>query len=90
MMADGAGAGSNRGTPRPAAVFVMNEAGEPELRMVRIGLNDWDNTQVLSGLEEGESIAVIGAAQLQAQQAEMMNRMRARMGGGGGVVVRMR
>ena len=90
MMADGAGAGSNRGTPRPAAVFVMNEAGEPELRMVRIGLNDWDNTQVLSGLEEGESIAVIGAAQLQAQQAEMMNRMRSRMGGGGGVVVRMR
>jgi HlyD family secretion protein len=90
MMADGAGAGSNRGTPRPAAIFVMNEAGEPELRMVRIGLNDWDNTQVLSGLEEGESIAVIGAAQLQAQQAEMMNRMRSRMGGGGGVVVRMR
>jgi HlyD family secretion protein len=90
MMADGAGAGSNRGTPRPAAIFVMNEAGEPELRMVRIGLNDWDNTQVLSGLEEGESIAVIGAAQLQAQQAEMMNRMRSRMGGGGAVVVRMR
>lgn len=83
-------AGSNRGAPRPAAVFIMNAAGEPELRMVRIGLNDWDNTQVLSGLEEGESIAVIGAAQLQAQQAEMMNNMRSRMGGGGGVVVRMR
>jgi HlyD family secretion protein len=67
---------------RPAAVFVMNEQGEPELRMVRIGINDWDHTQVVSGLEEGETLAVVGAAQLQAQQQEFLDRIRSRRGGG--------
>jgi len=50
-------------------------------------LNDWDRTQVLSGLEEGDRVALIGAAQLQAQQTEFMDRMRNRGGGnpfGGG------
>lgn len=82
-------AGSGRGTPRPALVFVIDAEGEISPRVVRIGLNDWDNTQVVSGLDGSESIAVIGAAQLQAQQAEMVNRMRSRMGGGG-AVIRMR
>lgn len=80
---------SNRGAARPAMVFIVAADGTIEPRMVRIGLNDWDNTQVVSGLEDGETIAVIGAAQLQAQQAEMLERMRSRMGGGG-PVVRMR
>lgn len=74
--------GSTRGAPRPAVVFIVGPDGSPEPRMVQIGLNDWDNTQIVSGLEAGESIAVIGAAQLQAQQAEMLERMRSRMGGG--------
>ena len=55
--------------------------------MVQIGIGDWDNTQVLSGLEEGETLVIVGAAQLQAQQQEFLNRMRSRMGGspfGGG------
>ena len=80
---------SNRGAARPAMVFIVAADGTIEPRMVRIGLNDWDNTQVVSGLEDGETIAVIGAAQLQAQQAEMLERIRSRMGGGG-PVVRMR
>jgi HlyD family secretion protein len=67
---------------RPAAVFVMSEQGEPELRMVRVGINDWDHTQVVSGLEEGETLAVVGAAQLQAQQQEFLDRIRSRRGGG--------
>jgi HlyD family secretion protein len=61
---------------------VVPEGGTPEPRLVQIGLNDWDNTQVVSGLEAGATVAVIGAAQLQAQQAEMLQRMRSRMGGG--------
>jgi HlyD family secretion protein len=85
----GAMAGSGRGAARPALVFVVDAQGEVSPRVVRIGLNDWDNTQVVSGLDAGESIAVIGAAQLQAQQAEMIDRMRSRMGGGG-AVIRMR
>ena len=67
---------------RPAGVFVMNAQGVPELRMVRVGINDWDNTEVVSGLEEGEVLAVVGAAQLQAQQQEFLDRVRSRRGGG--------
>jgi hypothetical protein len=71
---------------RPAAVFVMNAQGVPELRRVQIGINDWDYTQVVSGVEEGETLAVVGAAQLQAQQQEFLDRIRSRSGGpfGGG------
>jgi HlyD family secretion protein len=49
---------------------------------VQIGLGDWDNTQVVSGLEVGEILVIVGAAQLQAQQQEFLNNMRRRMGGG--------
>ena len=59
----------------------MDAAGVPELRMIQIGLSDWDFTQVASGLEEGEVLAVVGAAQLQARQQEFLNNMRNRMGG---------
>jgi HlyD family secretion protein len=67
-----------------AVVFVLREtetSSVPEPRLVEIGLNDWDRTEVLSGLEEGEQVALIGAAQLQARQDEFMDRMRGRRGG---------
>jgi HlyD family secretion protein len=54
---------------------------------VQIGLNDWDNSQIVSGLEGGEKLVIVSAAQLQSQQEEWLNRMRSRMGGspfGGG------
>jgi HlyD family secretion protein len=61
---------------RRAVVFVMAEDGPIEPRAVMIGLNDWDFTEVVSGLEEGESIAIVGAAQLRASQDEFLNRIR--------------
>jgi HlyD family secretion protein len=67
---------------RPAVVFILSADSIPEPRLVQIGLNDWDRTQVVSGVEEGETLVVVGAAQLMAQQAEFLNRMRERMGGG--------
>jgi HlyD family secretion protein len=84
---DGAGgSGDAGGAPpresRPAAVFVLGSDSIPEPRMVRIGLGDWDNTQIVSGLEEGETLVIVGAAQLQAQQQAFLERMRSRMGGG--------
>jgi HlyD family secretion protein len=69
------------GAPRAAVAFVVTAEGTLEMRPVLMGVNDWDNTEILAGLEEGEQVALIGAAQLQAQQQEMMNRMRG-MGGG--------
>jgi HlyD family secretion protein len=72
---------------RPAAVFVLGPDSIPRPRLVQVGLGDWDNTQVVSGLEAGETLVIVGAAQLQAQQQEFLNRMRSRGGGnpfGGG------
>jgi len=78
-------AGGDSGPPREtraAAVFVLSADSIPEPRLVQIGLGDWDNTQVVSGLEVGETLVIVGAAQLQAQQQEFLNNMRRRMGGG--------
>ena len=47
-----------------------------------LGLGDWDNTQIVSGVEDGEILIIVGAAQLQAQQQEYLDRMRDRMSGG--------
>ena len=66
----------------PAVVFILSADSIPEPRLVQIGLNDWDRTQIVSGVEEGETLVVVGAAQLMAQQTEFLNRMRERMGGG--------
>jgi len=66
---------------RPGAVFVLGSNGVPEPRLVRLGIGDWDNVEVVSGLEGGETLVVVGPAQLQAQQAEFMERMRSRFGG---------
>jgi HlyD family secretion protein len=81
LNADSPGMGPARES-RAAAVFVLGADSIPEPRLVQIGLGDWDNTQIVSGLEEGETLVIVGAAQLQAQQQEFLNNMRSRMGGG--------
>ncbi len=43
-----------------------------------MGVNDWDNTEILAGLQEGEMVALIGVAQLLAEQEDMRNRMMGR------------
>ena len=67
---------------------VYQEDGTIEARAVMIGLNDYDFTEVVSGLEEGDLITIVGAAQLRAQQDEFLNRIRSNtsnpFGGGGG------
>ncbi len=70
-----------RPTVQRAVVFVVNADGTIEPRGVQIGLNDWDNTQVIAGLEAGEQLALIGAAQLQAQRQAQLDRFRERAGG---------
>ena len=69
--------GPARATKR-AVVFVVGEGGSIEPRMVMIGLTDWDRTEVVSGLEEGDRVALIGLAQLQIQREEFLERMRGR------------
>jgi HlyD family secretion protein len=74
--------------PRPAVAFVMGPDSTLVPRPVLMGVNDWDNTEILAGLEEGEQVALLGVAQLMAEQEDMRNRMMGRgmipgMGGPG-------
>ena len=71
--------GGNALPYRPAVVFVIDDAGNIEPRAIVIGLSDWDYVEVLAGLQEGEQLALIGAAQLQARQQARVEAMRQRM-----------
>ncbi|MEJ2216482.1 MAG: efflux RND transporter periplasmic adaptor subunit [Gemmatimonadota bacterium] len=72
---------------RRAMVFVQTAQG-PQPRPVELGLNDWDQSEVVSGLKEGEKVILISVARLRQQQEQMMNRIRERSspipGGGRG------
>jgi len=59
----------------------MGADSVPVPRQVQIGLNDWDRTEIVSGVDEGEILVVVGAAQLMAQQQAFLDQMRERMGG---------
>ena len=80
----GAAGGGSMGDPSfsPGVAFVVDTAGVIEARPVIMGLSDWDFAEILVGLEDGEQVALIGTAQLMAQQQERLQRMRGRMGGG--------
>lgn len=66
---------------RPAVVFVADAAGGPEARQIMIGLNDFDYTEVINGLEPGERVILMSIARLQAQQQEFTDRIRERNSG---------
>jgi HlyD family secretion protein len=51
-------------------------------RPVRVGISDFDYTEILSGVTEGEQVALLGAAVLQAQREQLQSRVRAGTGGG--------
>jgi len=51
-------------------------------RVVRVGISDFDNTEILSGLQQGEQVALLGAAVLQAQREQVQARVRAGTGAG--------
>jgi hypothetical protein len=81
------GGGTGRG--RAQVVFVRT-GGELEPRVVRLGLSDFDYAEVLSGVKEGEQVALLSIAEAQAERAASQARIRQRMGsqpgapGGGG------
>ncbi len=85
----GGGPGADRGSgeTRRGVLFVQTPKG-PEARMVLLGLNDWDKSEVVSGVKEGDAVVLISVARLRQQQEDMMNRIRERSspipGGGGG------
>jgi HlyD family secretion protein len=62
-------------------VFVKKD-GKYSPRVVRVGVSDFDYTEVLSGVQEGEQVALLGPAVLQAQRNQLQARVRAGTGGG--------
>ncbi len=66
---------------RTALVFVQNE-GIWEPRVVRLGVSNYDFSEVLSGLQEGETVALLAVASLQQRRDAQNDRMRSNMGGG--------
>lgn len=73
---------AGRSATRTGLVFVQKSDSTWEARMVRLGVADYDFTEVISGLEEGERVALLSAAVLSMQRQENADRMRAMTGGG--------
>lgn len=65
--------------PHSGLVFVAAN-GTFEPRMAMLGVGNYDVTQVLSGLNEGDNVALINAAMLQQQRAQQQQRIQSRMG----------
>ncbi|MGI9044309.1 MAG: efflux RND transporter periplasmic adaptor subunit [Gemmatimonadaceae bacterium] len=72
-------AGGQRGGGRRGIVFVVNN-GKYSPRMVRLGVSNFDVSEVLSGLSPGDSVAILNVAAMQARQQEDMDRIRSRGG----------
>jgi HlyD family secretion protein len=67
------------GRRRSALVFVKNgETFEP--RVVMVGASNFDFTEILSGVKEGEQVAMLAAAALQAQRQQNNDRLRQQTG----------
>ncbi len=81
----GDGGDVTSGDPRPAFVFQQDAEGIITVKAVMIGLSDFDYTQVISGVDEGEEVVSIPMSLI--QQQAFINRIRDRMslpGMGGG------
>lgn len=82
----GGGGPPGSGTDR-RVVFVQKEDGSFERTLVDVGLRNWETTEILSGLVEGQKVALLPSASQLRQSAEFrerMQRMRAMPGMGGG------
>jgi HlyD family secretion protein len=78
----GAMGGARRSGTRSGLVFVQKADSTWEPRVVRLGVADYDYTEVVSGLQPGEKVALLSAAVLQAQREQSNDRFRAMTGGG--------
>ena len=68
-------------TIRPAVVFVAKgQTYEP--RMVMLGAGNYDYTEVVTGLQEGEQVALLASLAIQAQRQQQTDRFRQMTGSG--------
>lgn len=91
-MSAAGGAGMAGGGMHRAVVFVAQQDGSFAPRLVTLGVANYDVTQVISGLQEGDRVALISGAMLQQARDSLLSRIRSRSGlpgiggatGGGG------
>jgi HlyD family secretion protein len=79
--AAGAGAAGTGRTGGAMFVFVK-QADKYSPRVVRLGVSDFDYTEIMNGVQQGEQVALLGPAVLQAQRDQLQARVRAGTGGG--------
>ena len=72
-------AAGGRPRGRTAMVFTVKD-GKYTPKVVRLGVNNYDFSEVLSGLEEGDQVAILNVAAMQARQANELDQMRGRAG----------
>lgn len=71
--------GINR-APQPAVVYVL-ASGQMEARQVMIGVQDWEYTEIVAGLEPGDEVVLLPSTSLLQSQEELRARF-ARFSGG--------
>ena len=76
--ARGAQNGGRRGLVFLASDTTKNKKYSP--RVVRLGASNFDYSEVLSGVKEGDLVAILNVAVLQAKQADNLNQIRGRAG----------
>lgn len=77
-----AAAGGQNGSSRNGrrGLVFISKSGKYSPRMVRLGVSNFDYSEVLSGLQEGEQVAILNVAAMQASQQADMDRIRGRAG----------
>ena len=78
----GGGAGAGRGGRGQMQIAFVKKNDEYTPRPIRTGISDFEYTEVVSGLEQGEQVALVGVAVLQAPRDAQQARIRAGQGGG--------
>ncbi len=74
----GAAGQRGQGAGRRGMVFLVSN-GKYTPKVVRLGVSNYDVSEVLSGLSEGDSVAILNVAAMQAQQQADLDRIRSRV-----------
>jgi len=82
----GQGAGRREGMQSRRRIVMMKDSGRIKPKFVTIGESNFDNTEIVDGLEEGDEVYASTVSRARAAQEEMNDRIRSRsaMGGSSG------
>jgi HlyD family secretion protein len=62
------------GRREEAVVFVMTADGQMKARQVTIGVQDWENTEVIAGLDDGDQVVLLPSTSLLMSQQALRER----------------